>query len=412
MSDQPTGEPAGPPPASPWASPSGPAQDPARPRYGEYAPPGGAPAQPGPGPVPQPGAAWAPPPKPGLVPLRPMTLGTILGSSFQVLRRNPRPTFGAALLIQSAVSIVSVAITGVVTFVAIDRLSFSEAGDEDAILAGSIAAIALASLVPLALSLVAAAIVQGLIVLEVASGTVGERLRFGGLWRRARGRLGALAGWSLLVAVAVGLALAVVIGIIVAVVAFGGVAGAVAGTILGILAGLGAVVAFFWLTTRLAFVPSALVVERLGLRAAVVRSWTLSRGYFWRTLGIILLVSVILNVAGQVVLTPFTLIFAVVGGVFAPTGDTASLGVAFIVAYLVFLVAAVVVGAVSSVVSSATSGLLYIDLRMRREGLDLELARFVEARQAGASAPDPYRSTTPGRDPGAGPAPTGASPWA
>ncbi len=40
--------------------------------------------------------------------------------------------------------------------------------------------------------------------------------------------------------------------------------------------------------------------------------------------------------------------------------------------------------------SSATA-LIYIDLRMRKEGLDVELVRFVEARQAGdASVPDPY----------------------
>ena len=44
--------------------------------------------------------------------------------------------------------------------------------------------------------------------------------------------------------------------------------------------------------------------------------------------------------------------------------------------------------------SSATA-LLYIDLRMRKEGLDLELVRFVEARQAGdTSVPDPYLPRT------------------
>jgi hypothetical protein len=37
------------------------------------------------------------------------------------------------------------------------------------------------------------------------------------------------------------------------------------------------------------------------------------------------------------------------------------------------------------------TALIYIDLRMRKEGLDLQLMRFVDARQAGnADVPDPY----------------------
>ena len=42
-------------------------------------------------------------------------------------------------------------------------------------------------------------------------------------------------------------------------------------------------------------------------------------------------------------------------------------------------------------VQSAATALIYLDLRIRREGLDLELARFVEAKQSGDQAvPDPY----------------------
>jgi hypothetical protein len=50
-----------------------------------------------------------------------------------------------------------------------------------------------------------------------------------------------------------------------------------------------------------------------------------------------------------------------------------------------------VVGAIGSVLLSAATALIYIDLRMRTEGLDLELQRFVELRASGASAPDPYQ---------------------
>ena len=63
-----------------------------------------------------------------------------------------------------------------------------------------------------------------------------------------------------------------------------------------------------------------------------------------------------------------------------------------------------IVGAVASVVQSATTALIYIDLRMRKEGLDLELVQFVESAQSGRNiVPDPYQ-------PGVGRMPTGAVP--
>jgi hypothetical protein len=81
-----------------WQPPAG-TTPPAAPS--PYAPPSPAPQQPGWAP-PGPPAGWTPPPKPGLIPLRPLTFGTLLGASFQVLRRNPRPTFGFSLLVTGA----------------------------------------------------------------------------------------------------------------------------------------------------------------------------------------------------------------------------------------------------------------------------------------------------------------------
>jgi hypothetical protein len=72
------------------------------------------------------------------------------------------------------------------------------------------------------------------------------------------------------------------------------------------------------------------------------------------------------------------------------------------------------------VVQSATTALIYLDLRMRKEGLDLRLQRFVEDRAAGrAEASDPYvlpdGVAAPG-SPASGPIPGattgGGSPWA
>ena len=52
-------------------------------------------------------------------------------------------------------------------------------------------------------------------------------------------------------------------------------------------------------------------------------------------------------------------------------------------------------------VQAALVAVIYIDLRMRKEGLDLELERYVELRDAGQPVGDPY----------AVPEPVATTPW-
>jgi hypothetical protein len=392
----PPGPPVPPQPAAASFAPPSPSAAPAYPPPA-FAPPSaptgapfGAPAVPG---AP---AGWTPPPKPGLVPLRPLTLGGILGASFQVLRRNPRPTFGFSLILNGIVGLLSLAVVGLVAFYAFNQAAFlsnASTVEQDQFLAGTVAQAMLAMAVPALLGVVTAAILQGIVSLEVARGTVGERLKLGGLWRQAKGRMGALIGWSFLLIGAIVVAL-VVIGLIVGVlVALGGAAGAAVGVILAVLAAAGLAVVGFWLGTRLSLVPSALMLERLSLRAAIARSWGLTVGFFWRVLGIQLLVAVILSIAAQVVTGPIGFIGMIVLGIVNPSGDENAYIVATIVVYIATYLLTVVVQAITSIVQSATTALIYIDLRMRKEGLDLDLTRFVEARQAGdSSISDPYLS--------------------
>lgn len=400
MSDNtPWQSPSGPtPPSTPDSpySPPPPAGTPAFPPPGAqptYSPPGqpsyAPPAQPGYAQQPQ--AGWTPPPKPGLIPLRPMTLGTILGAAFQVLRRNPRPTFGFALLVTGAISVVTVGVVGFVAFFAIARTASATGADVDELAAGSVASVILAALVPVALALVGSAILQGIISLEVARGTLGEKHRLGGLWRAARGRIGALIGWSALIAAVVIIAIAIVAVIIALLVAAGGAAGAGVAVLLGLLVGAGGVVLAFWLGTKLSLVPSVLLLERLRLREAIVRSWSLTNGFFWRTLGIMLLVSVILQTATSIVSAPLNFIVGIGAGLLNPNGDPTAMIGFIVVLYVATIVIVTLLGAITAVVQGAVPALLYIDIRMRKEGLDLELTRFVEARQAGdTSVPDPY----------------------
>lgn len=387
--------------AAPVASPYGPP-----PGQGGWGPPPGQPTVAG-----QPAPGWTPPPKPGLIPLRPLTLGPLLAASFQVMRRNPRPTFGLSLLLSGAVSIIALLISGLILVAAFQRIENAAPGDVNEIMSGSIGIVFVSLLIPIGVSIGATAILQGIISLEVARGTVGEKLRLRGLMRLARGRIGALIGWAalLLAGVVIGILLIVVITVALGV-AFGA-GGLIAGGVVGFFIGAGLVVVAIWIGIKTALVPSVLMMERLPLRTAIARSWRLTDGYFWRTFGILALVLVIVNVATNIVAQPVAFIAGIIFGVANPLSDMQTTYVGLGVVYLATLVVTLIAGAIGLVVQSAAAALVYIDLRMRKEGLDVELVRFVEAKQAGDSTvPDPYLPRDGGFVPTAQDSPQG-SPW-
>jgi len=130
---------------------------------------------------------------------------------------------------------------------------------------------------------------------------------------------------------------------------------------------------------------------------------------FWRTFGILLLVYVIIQVATSIITAPLNIVAGFAPTFLAPNGSDQAGLVTLAVVSLVSIVLSVVFGAITSIVQSSTPALLYIDIRMRKEGLDLELSRFVEARQAGdTSVQDPYLLKASPTTPVASPT---TSPW-
>ncbi|MGI9823167.1 hypothetical protein [Agromyces sp. Marseille-Q5079] len=362
-------------PGSPTPRPPMPASAPA------YGPQWGAAAPGGP-------AAWTPPPRPGLLPLRPMGFGTLLWAPFRTLRRNPAATFGSGLLVQLVVLVITTAVMVPAFVFVLGRLDSAQPDDLDALLPGSIGVMVLVMLVAVAVSVVAGAFLQGVMVEEVASGTLGEKLGLGALWRRTLPRIGPLIGWTVLVAAALLIVSAALVGIIV----LGAVTspiGLAVGIVVVVLLVLGLVVLGFWLGIRVSLVPSIIVLERAGIAAAVRRSWRLTTGFFWRTLGIIVLVGVMLYVASQIVVQPISLIGGLLSAIVDPTGAGAATVILIVVTVIAMLLS-LVIGAITTVVQAAVIGVVYIDLRMRTEGLDLELQRHVELRDAGYAVGDPW----------------------
>ncbi|MCU1476205.1 MAG: hypothetical protein JWQ64_898 [Subtercola sp.] len=334
------------------------------------------------------------------MPLRPLGFGTLLGAPFQVLRRNPGPTFGSALIIQFAIYLVTILVVGGATFFAVSRVSQASTADTRSIAAGSIVIVLLSGLIPLALALISSALLQGILVIEVSREVLGEKRKMGELWRAAAKRLWPLVLWILLEGIAVVVVLTVVVGVIAALASIGGAAGVALAVIAGLVFALGLTVLAVWLVTKTSLVACAIVLEGLGVRAAIARSWRLTNRSFWKTFGTEILVYLIVYIASLVVTYPVSLLLSLAFGLFSPnaSSDSSTSGlISLLVVDLVVGVIQIVFGAITAVVQAAAISVIYIDLRMRKEGLDLELIRFVEARQAGLTTPsdDPYRVQRP-----------------
>ncbi|MDQ1177155.1 glycerophosphoryl diester phosphodiesterase membrane domain-containing protein [Microbacterium sp. SORGH_AS_0421] len=334
--------------------------------------------------------AWTPASRPGIVPLHPFGFGTILGRSFVALRHNPKVLLGFALAVQAvAYIIVTAAIAGVAiaSFSRLDTVAYGS-DDYDAILAGSVALTAVAALVLGILSGVLGVVVQGIVVAEVAHAVVAEKPSLRAVWARVRPVFWRLVGYS---ALTVG-AVVILVGVLAGIVALLVIAATWVGALVGVLFFLALIPLYLWLTPKLFLVPSVIILERAPVFRSIARSWQLTRGRFWSTLGVVVVISFAFGVVAQIISLPLSLLAGFVPSIVAPTGESgAGAVVGVIVLQVVGQFGILLVQCVALVVQSTSAVLVYVDARMRVEGLDHDLQSYVEARDSGTTElSDPY----------------------
>jgi hypothetical protein len=142
----------------------------------------------------------------------------------------------------------------------------------------------------------------------------------------------------------------------------GGLLGvAILGGLLVALATIALVVPGIWLFVMYSVAVPALLLERIGAWSALRRSFRLVRGRWWPTAGALLVGYLLIGIIGALV----TGVIMVVPSLVAEDNT------------LVGALGSVVGGTVGSVLttpySAAVVTLLYFDLRVRKEGLDLQL---------------------------------------
>ena len=398
-------------PRQPWfppgSQPGGYGQAPPGPGHGQpgYGQPGyGQPGygQPGYG---QPGygappGGWAPPqqtaPKPGVIPLRPIGVGEILDGAFTSIRRNPKATLG----ISAVVLTISAVITSALELLLLSQLHLNTASGRTpttAQLLGALAVVVPSGLTAVVLAFIVQILLTGLLTAVIGRSVLGHRITAGEAWHIALPRLPALLGTTLLAGlIYIGPWIVLFVLLILLAVAHAPVAVLVVAGVFGVIA---TVVVDAWFWTMFSMSAAAVVLERLGPAQALGRSWRLVRSSFWRVFGILLLAWIIVFVASSVLRLPFAIIsaaFSNSSATFAQAIQPNAAGLA------IGAIGGIIAGAITQPIWAGVTVLLYVDLRMRREGLDLILQTAAGGQGPGDDLATVWRPGGPGQPSGPG----------
>ncbi|MFB7937307.1 glycerophosphoryl diester phosphodiesterase membrane domain-containing protein [Streptomyces sp. NPDC004779] len=329
---------------------------------------------------PAPGRAWAKPPqggggghgaaaapKPGVIPLRPLGVGEILDASVATLRRYWRTVL--AVTVPVAV-VTQVALMFVQRYLSTDapKLHADATPAEQLEAASAYLRASFNELAPTMLVSVAAAVfVSALLTVVVSRAILGRPVTLSEAWREASPRLPQLLLLSLALPLAAGLLafVAMLPGLL-----LGGAGGAT----LAFLGGAAAFLAVVWMLIRFSLASPALMLERQGIVPALKRSAKLVTGSWWRIFGVTLLAQLLITVFTWVLAIPFTAIAFAVDGV--GTGSAFELTWTYLI---VMAVGGIISSSLTYPIAAGVSVLLYVDQRIRREALDVELTKAAES---------------------------------
>ena len=292
--------------------------------------------------------------------MRPLSLSDIFNGAVAYIRANPNATLGLTTIVVVATQIIAL-ILQVGPLAVTGQLAPALRGEEasTAALLGSSAS-GIAGSIATALS---AILLSGMLTVVIGRAVFGAGITIGEAWQRLRGRLLALIGFTALEAAGA----IVLLGIVVAIIAgVGYAANGAAAFFIGAPLVLGLITLLVYLGTMLSFAPPLIVLERLGVIPAIVRSFALVKNDFWRVLGIRLLGTLVAAVIAGAVSVPFSF-----GGqlLLLSAGSTA--------VALIALVLVAIGGAVGQIITAPFSAgvvvLLYTDRRIRAEAFDLVL---------------------------------------
>lgn len=297
--------------------------------------------------------------KPGVIPLRPLSLSDIFNGAVGYIRANPKATLG----LTTVVVVITQALALILRLGPLLSMGKVGAKTGEEMSTPALVGSALSTLTSGLTTALAGILLAGMLTVVVGRAVFGAKITVGEAWQRVRGRLWALIGFSALEVLAilllVGVVAAVIAGIVVA-------ANGLAAVIIGIPLVLAAIAALTYLLTALTFTPVAIVLERKPIMASIRRSFGLVRNHFWRVLGIRLLAGVVAAVIAGAVAVPF----GIAGQVLLIGADSSG---PIILATTLTAIGGAIGQIVTAPFTAGVTVLLYTDTRIRAEAFDLVL---------------------------------------
>lgn len=311
--------------------------------------------------------------------LRPLRVGEVLDVAIKVYLRNAWTLFKVVLVVVAPVELLS-------AFVIVSSLPEPGASGGQPFEVGDLAPFVAGAVVTSVLWWVATTLATGACFKAVTGAYLGaapgwrESLRFAG------SRLPAMLWVTFLAFVLGGLGFLVLI--LPGVVAVAGApdnAGGVLLLLLGVAAG---VVLGIWIWIRWSVAIPAMLTEDVRGRRALGRSFGLVKGRWWPTFGAIALAAIIGGIVS-------TIVSSIADAVLFADSDAS-----FATSVTVDTVASIVVGVIVTPLQAAIVAIIYFDLRVRKEGFDLELLTQrlgLPSQRAGAAPPRAPGSRPPER---------------
>lgn len=314
--------------------------------------------------------------QPGIIPLRSLSLGDIYNGAFCAIRQAPSVMFGLVLALWAGLG----GLMGALLYFLIPDLNTYLADDFDAY--GTEAT--MDSLWEITESTMLAGVITGLLQLFIVSMTLaicvaglgplvlGRRPTVADAWQTLKSHLWGIIGYSLLLilgsSLLLGLGLLPLGGFfLINIEDFGASLGLLGLTFLTLLA-VG--VLSTWISVKLVFAIPTAIMEDISIISALKRSWRLTKGSFWKIFGIILLTTLIVSFLAQGLNTVIGFILSAV----------LLVNQNFTIIMALSAVLSSVITGLTMPFYGAVLGLLYIDTRIRREGLAV---RLLQATQRG-----------------------------
>lgn len=312
--------------------------------------------------------------QPGIIPLRPLTLGDIYNGAFSAIRQAPAVMFGLVLALWAVLgglmgTLFYFFTPDINSYLTNDFNLDSTEATMDGLLEFTESTI-LMSVIAGLLQMFIVFMTLGICVAGLGPLVLGRRPSVADAWQTLKGHVWGIIGYSLLLilgsALLLGLGLLPLGGFfLINIKDIGASLGLLGLTFLALLA---MAVLSTWIYVKLVFAIPTAVMEDIGIIPALKRSWRLTKGSFWKILGVILLTSLIVSFLTYGMNAVISLIIS------AATMVSQNFSVMMTIsAFLGTIITGLVMPFYGAVL-----GLLYIDTRMRREGLAVSLLQAAQ----------------------------------